>query len=304
MAGVWLNSLFTIDDAIARGFATWDLLVTGWGYQPAGPVVYDYSKSFPKVGEKGLPSVYGVAIGNQSSIDRCYVSYALEKLQINTDPDAASWDAAHRVSVGSPIMFPQAGQREIVQNPSPSAILAPENGKATLVVYPTATASEFSGARDESTLFTGAYRKADGTTASFTGATSYTSVLLHLVFFLQPPTVGAAPIRMPATWRGSGNAGVGTETLIGAIPTFGRKTVAITLRNGIGAATTWRIATIKNINLAPTIGEVTDTTFAAVPVSESRRLVITNCDSDAVLIYATIAAGAGSSTFEVCATDT
>lgn len=269
----WLNSGFTIDDAISRGFSTWDLLISDWGRIAS---LDPTSFSFPAVGQKGMPTVQGIAIGDQSEVDRCFVAYDIEKMI----PGNITWDIAHRLSVGSPLMFPQPGSRSPVANGSP---LNPLTGESNLVIYPTGTASIINNGGVSPTLFGATYLKKDGSSHAFPAI----NPLLHLVFYLKPPTVGAPSKRAPWSLIDSTTSGaIDGETLIAAIPTFGRKRVIIDYR-AVGGVTDFRAALIHNCTNMATLGESTDFIELAIPDNSGRSYLIEPADADFTMVYFT-----------------
>ncbi len=283
----WINSQFSMQDAVSRGFQTWDLLISDWGRLAS---VDPYSFSFPKVGEPGLPTVYGVAIGNQSQIDRCFVAYDIEKLIQGT----ITWDVAHRLSVGSPLMFPQLGTKDIVQTPVTPPI-DPAQGASTVVIYPTGTAAISSNGGVSPTLFAATYRKFDGTVAAFPAV----SPLLHLVFYLKPPTIGPVPKRAPMALAGSTTPTAAEHLFV--IPTFGRKTLTVDLSFIKGGATAdFRIATISN---ATNLFEVPRAADTGVASGVAKHYQIDSAFSDFLMVYYTPSAGAGTLLYSITATD-
>jgi len=228
----WLNSQFTIEEAIARDFDTWELLITDWGQRttPAD----EYSWSFPKIGQKGLPSVQGIAIGPRSTVDRCFVSYSIQKVVSG----GINYDYTRRLVLGSPLMFAQVGAQEIVQpNPAPLFAPTPAQGAASLVIYPQSGTD--TGGNQDTTMY--------GTTYNRTGAgapgggigvfgdggiadgVDWQSPTLHLIFFLKPQAVNAPAKRGPYVLGGTHTLQPADTTyhLVAQVPTFGRKTIKI-----------------------------------------------------------------------------
>ncbi len=275
----WINSAFTINDAIARDQNTWDLLISDWGRIAATD---GYSHSFPKVGERGMPTVFGVAIGNQSEVDRCFVANDIEKIV----PGQVTWDVAHRLSIGSPLIFPQIGSSDsIVKNGSP---LNPSTGEATLVIYPTGTSSIVSNGGVSPTLFGATYRKADGSTVAFPAITP----LLHLVFYLKPPVAGAPTSRAPWTLNLTDTALAPQTEKAFVFPTFGRKKFFVDMvTNGIGAAVDYRVAVIRNCTFMATVGEVTVGTAAGVAINVPHAFTVDPAYADFGIVYATYDTG-------------
>ena len=282
----WINSDFTIDDAIGKGFATWDLLISNWGNSAASPV----ELSFPSPGQRGLPTVYGVAIGDQSEVDRCFVSYSIEKMT----PGNVTWDVAHRVSVRSPLIFPQIGQREIVQAPTAPPI-NPQKGNSTVVIYPTGTSTIVGNGGVSPTLFPATYKKSDGSVVAFPPATPGAKTpLLHLVFYLKPPVAGAPTHRAP--WAVTNSTTIpglgGVEHLIQVVPSFGRKRFTIDLRAFVAGAHTidYRIALLRNCGAIDTVGEYTVATAAGISTAAPgivTSFTVNPLDADFVMVYAT-----------------
>lgn len=213
-AAVWLNSAYTIDDARARGDDVWDLLIDGWG-DPTDPT--GYGGSFPKVGERGLPTVFGVAIGPRSSVDRCYLAYSLQK-EVS---EALEYDFLRSVSLGSPAMFSQIGLRTPVVNGEPF--------NSSLVVLPD-KAGLPSGGFDSNTKYRATYKDPGGVTRTLTTAT-FVRPLLHLMFYLRPPALFPPTQRTVYNINSNSDVSSAAPQVI-AFPTYGRKRVYVSLNNG------------------------------------------------------------------------
>lgn len=303
----WLNAEFTIDDALAQGMDTWDLLIDDWGNVDAADPT---SFAFPAVGSRGLPTIYGMAIGNQSDVDRVFVAYSIEKLI----PSNVDWDVAHRLSVKAPLMFTQIGQREIVRaNLVDPNAETPATGKATVVLYPRASVAGGSSNNNggmPTTLWGADIVDPDGTAA----VAGFVNPLLHVVFFLKPPAVGPSYHRNDSstsvTWTDLSSVvytiadGLGTSRA--GVPVFGRKTLVVS-----GSATA---AAAPG---ADVLVEVRGYRANADAVGRQERvlgnftltggrpnaLTITNPDVDVVTVYAKRAAGNEFVIFNVRASD-
>ena len=277
----WVNAQFTIDDAIARRESVWELLVKNWG--ATGMAGGDgYSASFPQVGERGLPTVAGIAIGPRSTVDRCFVANSLQKVI----PAGVTWDYAQRLSVGTPILYPQVGLREVVQASAPP--LTPDVGRASLVIYPVGAVSTFGPPTGEdSTLIpSGTYTAADGTAQTMAPGLGLNKVfvgpVLDLLFFLGSGVVYAPPARVQASFS-QVLAATGGDELLFSVPVFGRKKVFITAR--CTAASTFVVGALQTIQGKTQPGEVLLYTGASVAANVSTQIVIDPCGADYLLLY-------------------
>lgn len=292
----WLNSQFTIEDALARDFDTWELLVTDWGQllTPADT----YSWSFPKVGQRGLPTVQGIAIGPRSTVDRCFVSYSLEKVI----QGGINYDYSRRLVLGAPLMFSQVGAREIVQgNVVPTTAPTPAVGMASLVIYPQSGTD--TGGNDDTTMYGATYdRPGPGTPVAGTGVfgaggiaagVEWQSPTLHLIFYLKPQAVNAPPKREPYVLGGACTlvpGDWGTYVLAAQVPTFGRKTIKIIAKR-LGAAgdgTSIRVGAIQSM-IVSGVGGLVETILADTAVvvgnQTAYRIDLTNVQADYINLY-------------------
>ncbi len=272
--GVWVNSAFTIDDARQRKAAVWDLLINNWGSETQ----VGYGASFPKVGERGMPTVYGISIGSRSTVDRCIVSYDLQKLL----PGNVIYDASRVVSVGAPLIFPQLGRRTAIQLADQT--VAP----GSLIVQ---CNNQFEDLDNSGTGYTDTYLTPAGATATMASGQPevgnlqpFVAPLLHLVFYLKPPASSPLIARAPATAFGDTSVSTASQQVL-AFPTYGRKRTYISVRCA-AAAMDVTILGIRNSRAALTVGAVSIATAAAVVANTTRSFVIDPADYDYTIVLA------------------
>lgn len=324
----WLNSQFTIEDAITRDFDTWELLITDWGYKGSAAIAADpYSWSFPKVGQRGLPTVQGIAIGPRSTVDRCFVSYGLQKVI----PGGINYDYSRRLVLGAPLMFAQVGTREIVQASSPVVVPptppTPASGAASLVVYPQSGLADTGGNQDTTMYGLNYYRTGPSAPPAGVGffgpsaladGVNFQSPTLHLIFFLKPQAVAANTKREPYVLNGQKTipiASYNTYVLVAQVPTYGRKTVKVQVRYldpsaEAGATSTIRIGALQTMLTSGPQAAMTETlladTAAVVTDNLSAQVSLTDVRADYINLYLKVAGGALLSVaprYQICAYD-
>ena len=287
-------------DAVSRGIDMWELFVDNWGNVNA-PSADGSSLSFPAVGAPGLPSVAGVAIGPQSTVDRCLINYSL-LAGINSQN---LWDYVRRVSVGAPSMVLQPGTQEPLTDTKGTGV---NNG--TLAVYNEPAAAFVVGGASVGTRFGAQYVRADGVAGTFGIAApdgaKWLSPLLHLLFYIKPPALAPAPKRAPFVYRDSlvAVAAGGVERLGFQVPTFGRKTVAVDITSV--EAGTFRVGQIQHlgvVSVGVTYEHNVPSGSGTLTAGATSRVLITNALSDYTMVYYTVAAGGSNVTCSVCAYD-
>lgn len=285
----WLNAQFSMDDAVGREQSVWELLVSDWGAESGGV------KSFPLSGGFSLGSVAAIAIGPRSSVDRCWAVWDMQKIVANS----TLWDYLRRISVGAPLCFAQPGN----QGPAASAVLL---GTGSIEIYASlAGLPAYNQYLIDSTQYRDTYLKANGSSGVFgptatiahavgpATATMWMDPLLHLLFYLTPPTLPPPTKRFPLSARGQVQAGTqGVEQLVAQIPIFGRKTVRVQVQVNPGSVTAdtadVRVAVIPNVyndggGLTPQ--EDTMATDAAVVYGKAAAHTLTDVHADYLMVY-------------------
>lgn len=283
----WLNADFSVDDALARGHAAWDLLINNWGNESA-PSADGTSLEFPALNTRSLPAPATIAIGPRSLVDRAIVRWDIQKIL----PDNTSWDYYRRLSVGAPLNFWQPANRRnngAGGNAGSVAILT----EGRLALPPTNDGGNLAA---DSIRFGALYAKADGTQVTFAAdsgvsgnAPKFVSPLLHLVYYFQAP--GQIPVeRYPFFYQRSirGDAlGTGAEQLCVQLPVFGRKRVRITMRSTTDALS-YRAGVLDQLASA-SIVPVERTIWAApgVPINVPASADVVLSGADYLMIYMT-----------------
>lgn len=278
----FINSTFSLQDAVNFGFDTWDLYISNWGNTISGLA---NTVVFPAPGQKGMPTIAGVAIGPQSEVDRCFVAYDLQK----EIPEQISWDRLRRLSVEAPLMYPQQGTQVKVDDGNPST------GNSTLVIYPRGGddyLSDSSNGYMPWTTFGQTYNAINGSNQQLSYSLNATTVrrpsaLLHLVVYLKPPLHGAPTKRVPWRRRFQYSALTSTADMRMIVaPAFGRK--RLQLECLMGQQFTWRITSVA----IDSNGLLTEVPLAvsSAPVAADTRFVYQNSqlmNADFVVFYVT-----------------
>jgi hypothetical protein len=296
----WINSAFTYADAQARVHPTWDLYVTEWGdfADPAAVTL-----AFPVVGKPGLPAPAAMAIGPRSLVDRAFVVWDLQKELLL----GASYDFLRRVSVASPLHFPQTSN----QGPSVDQLTSLA-GSVVVRPYPLYTGAGFGtplpgGLTGDYTLYGVTYRKTNGSSGTFGPtavvnrtaggampppifvAASWVTPMLHMVFYLTVPTIPIPTSRYPLTWTGAlpmGTVARG-EQLGAMIPIHGRRVVNISI-TPLGTNANIRVSVLRGSNGGIAVGEARETdvfSSAGVVANTQVSTTLTNPLADYLLVY-------------------
>jgi hypothetical protein len=296
----WLNSAYTMQQAIAQGADVWELWIDNWG-NITDPSADGSSLSFPAVGRKGLPSAAAIAIGPLSLVDRCAVGYALPNTLWADQGYAARW-----CTVDSPLLYTQPSNGGIVQAFPPMQATPNENG--SIIV---STNDGFFSPVDDtyvpglmSTLFIEQYLKADGSGPFTFGrnadpiGTVWCPPVLQLLFYLKPPAVAPPRIRAPFYYNATVpmSTGLGAEKLAFQIPTYGRKNIVVELK-AVDAAS-YRIAAIPTLLSTGVAQEVTLASGGPLVANAKVRVPLTDVKSDYLMIYYTVAGAAPGTNFQ------
>jgi hypothetical protein len=229
------------------------------GNNPGAPGV-----SIPRSGMSVPVSVYGVAIGPQSTVDRAYLSFNLDKIpaaQIGFGAFQTLNRRLRRITVDAPLFYAQRsnpnkgvtaaqnGGIDVANTPEPITTLI-FNG--ALYVFPM---SGISGSANDGmstavppnylrgiTPFT-ATNMDDGSIAASTGLIT---PRLHLLFFLKPISILANKRNPLIIHGGRGGLANGVETVLAQIPVFGRNTIHLMMRSdGASPATLFRAGFLR-----------------------------------------------------------
>ncbi len=328
----WDNSpAFDITEAIGRGQDVYEVLFNSWGFRAVADDAGDYRNlQWPPTGidtaspnafiAVSLPSsIAGIALGPQSTVDRCWVSYNLGK---HLTPTLLGGDTnrLHRLSVDTPLLFTQEahpGQTDDpggVHNP-----LATQVSQGALYVFPMA---DDPGAGNlisfnypnlqETTIVPTTYTPAvvgGGTRIFFDGNADGVHPLLpklHLYLYLKAPVFHGPLKRFPLQVQGTVGSQTpitaGSEQVVAQIPTFGRKRIHIMMMASQTAS--FRIGAFRAIGQVPDLQEQpVDFALnipAATPVITSPCAEL--CDADYTNLYVTMSAP-GTCLFQVTAYD-
>lgn len=316
----------TIEEAIARSHDVFTVLLEDWGTAStdryplavaANGVTVINQAAFPQT-----PA--GIAIGPNSTVDRAWLSWNTQKglqpsLQIQ-EPESM----AHIITHERPLMFAQpagVGRSTSVLTPPSGGFMRELMQLGLLYVLPSygySTGPEDAAgtvSRMASTILPPQYYTFDGQLEDFptnegNNVFFIDMPTLELQFILKPGILPPAGKRLPYQFRwysapaNGGGVGVpgipeipsGDETLVGAFPTFGRKTIVIGASATIGE-TVFRVAALRgltDIQNAP--GEVNNR-FVPQETTEGQKTTpaadvmvrFQLCDpcADYILLYAT-----------------
>jgi hypothetical protein len=263
-------------------------------------------------------SVAGIAIGPQSTVDRCWVSFNLGKLPTFATQLASRTNRLHRLSVDSPMLFTQLanpGQRDDPGGPSNPLITQFQRG--ALYVFPFAedfgsgipSTFEFPQLQ-ETTVLPQTYRTASGDAIPFDGNVDGNGPILpklHLYFYLKAPIIHAAHKRFPLQVQGTVGKLVpvapGAERVIAQIPTFGRKRIHVMMMSSVQAD--FRIGALRAISQTTGLQEQPVDHALAVPAG--MPAILGPCaaaeDADYTNLYATVSGRGGTVLFQLTAYD-
>lgn len=275
----------------AQGFAQeiFEVVFSSWGVRviDANPVIALANLQFPLVGAPGIPaSVAAIAIGPRSTVDRCWSSYFRQKPFNNS---FLSIDGlTRRVSLGSPLVWPQAAQGGGV---SIGTTNDPENAchLGAFYVFPKARNQGITAATLQSnpaitTMTPLQYVSGvDGTTLLPWGNSvgNHEDPTLHLYLYLKPLRQLPGP-RFPMQRSFTGVvAAAGSPHCIGQLPIFGRSRIRLAYTSTASTAVT--LGLLRGLNETPTNNlEV----IAATDTHTHGTLSIDNPCADYLNIYA------------------
>ena len=324
------NPEFSIDDAIARSDDVYEVIFDEWGFRSFGDPLGDYKNlQWPPTSvdtphplgptSLSLPSALaGIAIGPQSTVDRCWVGWNIAKNQTVPSPTFLLTDRLHRCSVDSPILFTQMANPGTKNTPgTPGNPITTQATLGSLYVYPMASddGSGFSISSSfpklqETTVLPQTYRPASGGPAIDFGSNvegGFIYPRLHLYLYLKAPIVYAPQKRFPLQVQGSVGLSTpvpaGSEQIIAQIPTFGRKSIHVMMMSSSQAD--FRVGVIRAIGQITGLQEQPVDEVLAVPATTATQLateLIINAEADYTNLYATLTTP-GDVLFQVTAYD-
>lgn len=315
------NPQFLIDEAQQRGVDVYEVLVDDWSVNQGG----DINLQWPPAGQAGVPvSIAGIAIGPRSTIDRCWVSYDLQKQKLGVDLSIT--DRLRRLSVDSPLIYGQAANRGITPDYSIITPVEEQVQKGPLVITAYAGivgdpsnlgGSPYPGATTfgpvDSTVMPLEYVDVNGVTRNFIPESSPTASpgalnpLLHLLIYLKAPPPFVPTRRFPLILRGKSipQPSTQSEFIVAQIPVYGRRQIKLMMVGHGTGPWSFRIGGLRalaaanpsflNIYEEPVDGTTT-------PVADGVPVVLSACNGlntglDYLNIYATTAQEIGLSSF-------
>lgn len=306
------NPTFLIDEAQQRGIDVYEVLVDDWSINTGGGI---NNVQWPPAGQPSLPvTLAGIAIGPRSTIDRCWVSYDLQKHKLSADTTVT--DRLRRLSVDSPLIFSQAarpGQTLDLATLTPIETQA-RSGPLIVTAYAgiPGDPTNFGGSAYpgltafgpvDSTVMPDEYVDVNGVTRNFipesqpTASPGALNPLLHLLLYLKAPTAFVPTKRFPLVLRGTSinQPHPDQEFLVAQIPVYGRRQIKLMMRGSSGGTWSARIGGLRALAAAnpsyPAIYEepVDGTT---TPLASGEVVVLSACNGlntglDYLNIYAT-----------------
>lgn len=304
MATAISDSIITIDDSVARGFAVHELVISNWGLFTPGS---DPIAVYPDFTLRGLPAVSGMMIGPKSQVDRVWVVPDMLANGTVVGPFGnlvPAYDFTRVCSIKNPIFFPVQGNRTVGAPPAITSLRL-LSSRYSWNTPPNAVPPYID---DDTTNVPATYIKAGETSAidfppyAAGVGLSGQGPLLQLLLFIAPPTslVSLPTKRAPLvghTWSvvGSGSA----EVYAVAIPTYGRKSGFI------------QYVTTQTLDVAARVGglqpacltgggaldgipvETTVASDASITSSTAYRVAVSVEGYDYVILYYTRNSGSG-----------
>lgn len=301
-----VNQIITLDQAIAREFPTWDVIVKPFG-QTVGTLndfVYPTLEQDNRNSDrKALGAVSAIAIGPRSSIDRCWVIWDPQARVEALEPPAkiAIPDFFRRLSVEAPLLFQQIGNKKLPGGSgTPFQCIDPISALrfgAAPISFRGGLGS-ITNLDDDGGVFvpTTFIQTAVGSsvTAELNPATTQQ---LHLVFYLQPPLSGVPTKRYPYKKTNTFILGTSSPQTMAygvSFPVFGRKHIRLVFDSLAGVSYTATVGGMicQNQTSSPP-SDVQLATIATVSTTQTRTVTFDNPMVDYINIYGTAAAGGG-----------
>lgn len=270
----WLNNKISPQIAIERGWNTWEVFLSNWNLELAVPIDLN-SLLFPNPApQAAIPSAFSVAIGPNSTVDRCWLQYN-PNIDVDTGtvfPTSYNVYKEKLLSIRSPINYPVPGNLTVRADFRCNAVedFVADDGAGTLVPFE--------------------WNKV--------GVGPGVPPLLHLVFYLQPPSL-IPTSRYPFVEGVTGAAGAGDKTLAAAFPCYGRRTINVVTQCTSGTPT----VRIGLLSLGSTnesrFREYTQATLGPMAVNDIESTVIHPASNNSFLtLWVDGSSGAGSAYFQ------
>lgn len=302
----WLNNPgFTIDEASQRGVDVYELLVDNWGCPNA--LTTSGSRQWPPPGAGSISvSLAGIAIGPRSTVDRCFISYDLQKHNVQADTHAS--DRVRRLSVDSPLIFAQAADQSLIPAPVSPYVQQAKAGPLAIFAYvqdeAPGTSQMYSSDLAASTILPVNYRDVNNVLRAFSTVTPpagnqpIATPLLHLLLYLKAPPTFVPLKRAPLIIStASPVLQDGIENIVAQVPIYGRKSIRLMLRAAVsgGSATIdWRVGALRALSPNPTgLGAYEEPVDSATAVPFQTPVVFEPCighglGADYLNVYATL----------------
>jgi hypothetical protein len=267
----------TVDLATATGQQVFEVVLTNWGNAGAGADTT--SNEYPASTVAPLPSIYAAAVGPLSTVNRFNVAYNPQVQGVFTEGGAVYRRA---VDLLDPLTYPTA------------AGTVP--GGTTTVRINSNIGSVANVFRAFS--FGDTYVKTDGTISPFGTALpveTWISPTLHVLLYLQPPTI-SPPIKRPPMILHREQAAIAdaAEHLHTVCTIAGRRKVRVNFTSTGTLTATGRVTVIANEPPGVAAGrEILVATVAGIAPTASQAVDINDPGADFLLIYYTQTAGAG-----------
>jgi hypothetical protein len=313
------NPQFSVDEAQQRGVDVYEVLVNNWSRNDVG----EKNLQWPPAGQQAVSlSLAGIAIGPRSTIDRCWVSYNLQKHQLSTD--VATTDRMRRLSVDSPLIYTQAALRGTTPDLASDTPYQAQAETGPLIVTAYAgtfnTPANYAGKQYpgglleygpvDSTVMPASYVDVNGASRTFIVESSPPQPgalfpLLHLLLYLKAPPSFVPLKRFPLVLRGDVSV-IGDDVIIAQIPIYGRKRIKLMIIGSAGVTYNFRIGAIRALaDYSPIYEEPVD---SVTGVPGGTPVVLSSCagqdlNADYLNIYATGSGGAVGAHYQLTAYD-
>lgn len=326
----WLNNPpFGVDEAQQRGVDVYEVLVSNWGGMNGFIDPDERSIQWPPPGTPPIPvSLAGIAIGPRSTVDRCWVSYNLQKSKIVSNGEVTSvTNRIRRLSVDSPLIFTQAAKRGVMYNPAKDLVQEmPLKGMLQIFAYANSPTTTYNwtvgniGQPQDNTIFPASFVAADGGSypLDFDTLPFINLPLLHLYLYLKAPPSYVPVKRFPLQCERNGPLEQGIQPysaesphIVGTIPVYGRKSINIMMigvPSNVGGATSFdfRIGAIRGIN--PSNPNYEQPVDQALGIAPNTPVVLSPCaggnfNADLLNLYITPRGGTGTVIWNVTAYD-
>ncbi len=314
-----INEVITIEQAIQRNLATWDVVISNFGIDAeANPIGEGARLTYPSMPLllPGLPSLAAIAIGPRSSFDRCWVLWDPQFKVNSTNSDGAIPDFYRRLSIDAPLLFPQLGnQKRPGDAPAPAPALGLQCVQPVACLRVAASPQSFAvgavldGSDDNGSVYA-PLTFIPGANSSSTPietdiADNDVRLRLHLVCYLQPPLFPPPTKRFPFQRRiplTLGGLSPLTSAFAGIVPVHGRKHIRILFESTSPSTTIYSaiVGGLVSLEGPPTSSPVGNmpTDFllgsvSAVDPTSPETLVLENPCVDYLTFYATGTAAGG-----------